>query len=1737
MCAGVVDMTYDCQHFIMFCSRCIVLLLLSNSITIDELKKLARVWKLNEQRNFWKQHFTKQALLGALIQHVRDTQNNYAGGALNTNEDLPSSSSSAAAPQSSVMLVPAPPTELRPSFALGPETGRPRAKVKFRRICGYPDINNPATETSILAKSRHKGFPNDENVLSKMLINMRTNDITAGQSGISHSATPAEAAARARELVPARSMSMLIKNEKQRALALQLLEFSLKHTAYSCITKQQVETFLCVCDTTDPAAIEYIGAALSNICSNGATRALLIELNALHKYSGLLPNLKTPAAIWSATLFFYYLTCENDLEDRIYNAGFGTLMSSSMSKDPALAVASLGALANLLPCSDRHRIAEQILRAAMNFGNVYFSTHAEELRSVLRVILKALCFINVHITLINLDVIDFIAILVAQQDRNDVVVGRLLSEILSSLLQSPEFYQDLVDADYIRIFLELLAFEDDQILQECVRAITVLSGDDVTLLAVRDGSVVEVLCGIVQSRHMAEATVIDIAKYLANICSTPVPHQTIDLGLFKALLTLLDKFPIPEVRTYCLRALRGIYKTPAHCIRLCDASTPALIKAMQSEENPEAITCFQYLSSVQVCIPKLFAHNVHGHILEILNSPKLATLPIDNIIGYFRILLQMISGNSERAFKLLNSGATECIWYVLQGGAVKKDDTSAATSLIAAGLSAAERRIQTALIKKSQENAEAAKFYLNPGVCTVVSRLLVCLIVAVGREGAQLPATTRQAALDVVHLIGRPQSSDAVLDECGLVLASTSASGVSYDIADPIIRRIMKPSCSDVMLEAISVVVFNMTCIPENIEGLLSDEYYLNLMIRMMRSGLIAAQDNIVDAFRTLCCYEECAKLLLEKDLLSDFIVVALLRSSSARIKTVCCESLYNMLSQSESIRNELVHGDLWWAVMRLTKSDIERIRKVCCSALLNLSLETECIPALRHHHVIGFLKEFTIVGNGPFLEPCLVIVYNVLYHSNSPLQSSELVMAALLCIQCITRCDTPLSISLVLHILAKTLELITEANIPLTEIANTDVARLLIEAKGFWSSNDICRETVSLIMQQASRHATFVNAVPLSDIIPVCEALLTSSGAGKATDLTASGSGKKENFNPFADALTITQSIAERENVACVLMEYLFRLNHLNLPILKHVIRQGLFHSIVTGPLCSSRIAGVRTISNKDSNTQVGEDSTDSKESKEIFVSEDLRLTSLALYASTLPLLISEAEGKSKEQQPIGRSGGDSDSQNPSAIAGGNTQSSWFGVIPVDLCTSYVSDAESLANICFIIGAYSHNRILSGYLLDSQLSTFLRHLMSKALEEDQKVKNETSWTMRSSAQNRGTVFEAFELSRKATEETATASSSSSNAAAKEAGVERAQVWTPAQPSAAITAARFCSAMLRNVSSHPHLMPQLIDDIELDQLVLLLAQTNDTVVIRDLALVLFRCANEELSKDLVLSPQAVLKAAAVVCKSDNDPAILRLYRFIVANVLENFSSDIGPDPDNVRAIYEEMVENDGVDVTVIFNEWTFDDRSLYLHPVRRSKVAPQSLIPASLPQFPPVQDLWTIIRDDGLKQLHAVAGASLLGVPPESLEAIAENEKLFTLVTYPIEKEPPRPLAPYKKTICTYPAIDTSVTDAPLPSIPNKRASVKRLTSKFDPYSPQHKSRSSIGFINIGEVDFSKEEAASQDNKTVSQKRDRAAARAAAAAAATAGPASSTSSNMAPASLVPFPPPPRTPDTTTSSTM
>lgn len=73
-------------------------------ITMEELKKLARMWKLNERRNFWKMHAERNEMVVALLEYA---EQNLSYGTKKINRD------------SSTEFFATPPTENKPSTMTG----------------------------------------------------------------------------------------------------------------------------------------------------------------------------------------------------------------------------------------------------------------------------------------------------------------------------------------------------------------------------------------------------------------------------------------------------------------------------------------------------------------------------------------------------------------------------------------------------------------------------------------------------------------------------------------------------------------------------------------------------------------------------------------------------------------------------------------------------------------------------------------------------------------------------------------------------------------------------------------------------------------------------------------------------------------------------------------------------------------------------------------------------------------------------------------------------------------------------------------------------------------------------------------------------------------------------------------------------------------------------------------------------------------------------------------------------------------------------------------------------------------------------------------------------------------------------------------------------------------------------------------------------------------------------------
>jgi hypothetical protein len=277
------------------------------------------------------------------------------------------------------------------------------------------------------------------------------------------------------------------------------------------------------------------------------------------------------------------------------------------------------------------------------------------------------------------------------------------------------------------------------------------------------------------------------------------------------------------------------------------------------------------------------------------------------------------------------------------------------------------------------------------------------------------------------------------------------------------------------LLEICSSLVYNITCHSSNFDMLLLSEYYLNTMISMMRSGKELVQSNVVEAMRNMCCHQQAAKWLMQKDILPDFVVVALLRTNSDSIKSICCDAFYNLLCH-EDMRNVFVGGDLWWSMMKVARSEVERIRVVAAKALFNLSCRDEYIQLLRKQNVIGFCKDFSTFasGNEPFVKSILVSVHNIALKFDTPFDAQERGFALSLVMTALDICREVETVVLALKIMLKTAHDCLGDKI----FIEMDIIGCLERNEAAWGSNVESLVLVSHILFVISQESVFTKSV-----------------------------------------------------------------------------------------------------------------------------------------------------------------------------------------------------------------------------------------------------------------------------------------------------------------------------------------------------------------------------------------------------------------------------------------------------------------------------------------------------------------------------------------------------------------------------------------------------------------------------------------------------------------------------------
>jgi hypothetical protein len=395
-----------------------------------------------------------------------------------------------------------------------------------------------------------------------------------------------------------------------------------------------------------------------------------------------------------------------------------------------------------------------------------------------------------------------------------------------------------------------------------------------------------------------------------------------------------------------LHSLQNLLLHTDNCNDLVASALEPLCHLLELEYAAQSAACCIFnLTCVPSCEAILVKERVHNKVLNCLKNSKEAKART----SFFQILVQLARNQ-------------ECVTDLMDNDVISKLNNE---------------------IGQVSENSISAN-WLD------ISLMLLALVA----NKTDLLESQRNGVICILGKICTEKASEAVVANCANILAFLTLNVCDFLLIDPIITAIFDIPDNENVMSSLSFVLYNISCVPEHALQLLNHGggRYLNVMIRMMRNGNPHIQENIAEAMRTLCSLPKGAQLLLDLDLLSDFIVIALLRTSSEDIKSVCSESFFNLLCHVD-YRQKLLKGDLWWAMMRLSRSSsLGNVRMICARTLFNLACDPKNMKPLRENSVLSLVKDISSTGTAEFLEICLKAIeifvklknyYSIIYLEN----------------------------------------------------------------------------------------------------------------------------------------------------------------------------------------------------------------------------------------------------------------------------------------------------------------------------------------------------------------------------------------------------------------------------------------------------------------------------------------------------------------------------------------------------------------------------------------------------------------------------------------------------------------------------------------------------------------------------------------------------------------------------------
>ena len=374
----------------------------------------------------------------------------------------------------------------------------------------------------------------------------------------------------------------------------------------------------------------------------------------------------------------------------------------------------------------------------------------------------------------------------------------------------------------------------------------------------------------------------------------------------------------------------------------------------------------------------------------------------------------------------------------------------------------------------------------NNGVLNVkISQLLLSAMI---HHAPALTPTQQKSVIQILNNLTRTGKGVAVPDEiarnAASILVFLSREDVALSDMETVLRKSLSASQGDAVMESASVALFNLAGRPENVQLLLKEDVYLYSILHMLRTRGSAIQEPMATVLRSMCADMACTDMVLRLGLLSDLVVVALLRTSSVYLKSTFAQLFFNLLCHSAH-RERLLREDTLWAMIRLTRTEVLEIRRLTLNTVFYLSSQPQFVRYLLQNSIFAFVGDLLQLGHEEFLVSCAHVLNNVYSIAASQLTVTEQISLLRACRHGLNKSVTIPVYRLVLKVCGLVLKSMDPVQAPqiVADVLNGNLVIVMQTRAGLWNSDGLCARYTSQIICILTGHENFAKTVSLAEL------------------------------------------------------------------------------------------------------------------------------------------------------------------------------------------------------------------------------------------------------------------------------------------------------------------------------------------------------------------------------------------------------------------------------------------------------------------------------------------------------------------------------------------------------------------------------------------------------------------------------------------------------------------------------